>query len=157
MRETPENGIFMKISKVVVFCVCMCGVSALYVLCVCEKECLSIHLSSGRLGEETLWSLEFRGQVQVFPAPSIPPALLRSREMDRIRERREGMGRRGHEPEVIDWHLRWGTVGTDIHLWTKNNLLLHFAESVFGFCGVSFLFVERLWFWSLDFTCQFWW
>lgn len=70
----------------------MCG--------VCER--VSVHLSSGRLGKETLWSPELRGQVQVFPAPSIPPALLRSREMDRIKERREGMGRRGHEPEVID-------------------------------------------------------
>jgi len=76
-------------------------VLCVYKLCgVCV--CVSIHLSSGRFGKETPWSPELRGQVQVFPAPSIPPALLRSREMDRIRERREGMGRRGHEPEVID-------------------------------------------------------
>lgn len=94
-----------------IVCVCEPCVRIRYV-CVCVW--LSIHLSSGRLGEETRWSPELRGQVQVFPAPSKPPTLLRSGEMDRIRERREGMGRRGHEPGVIDWRWGRGTVGTDI-------------------------------------------
>lgn len=109
MRETASLWqSFMSFMCVCVVCQsCAC-------VCVCVSECLSIHLSSGRFGEETPWSPELRGQVQVSPAPSIPPALLHSTEMDRIRQRREGMGRRGHEPQVIDWRFRWGTVGTDI-------------------------------------------
>lgn len=127
-----------------------CGV------CVCERVC--VHLSSGRLGEETLWSPELRGQVQVFPAPSIPPALLRSGEMDRIRERREGMGRRGHEPEVIDWRWRWGTVGTDImdkkqftFAFRSQSVWLLRAGLVLCLLSGCDSVLE-----SLNLTCQFW-
>lgn len=98
-KTVREKCTFMNIFRAAELCVFVSLVYA-YVMCVCVW--LSIHLSSGRLGEETRWSPELRGQVQVFPAPSKPPALLRSGEMDRIRERREGMGRRGHEPGVID-------------------------------------------------------
>ncbi|CAM4681142.1 unnamed protein product [Leuciscus chuanchicus] len=56
---------------------------------VAGSKNVSLPWKKRRFGKETPWSPELRGQVQVFPAPSIPPALLRSREMDRIRERRE--------------------------------------------------------------------
>lgn len=91
-------------------------------------SCLSIHLSSGRLGEETRWSPEIRGQVQVFPAPSEPPALERWTESGR------GVKAWGGEDMSPEWWIdaedeeQWERI-----LWTKSSLLFHLAANAFGF------------------------